>query len=132
EIVSPAAVAKRWLIGPTSSRAKQEQRYWREVATIGLQVAEALNYAHGRGIVHRDIKPGNLLIDEHGVVWVTDFGLAKTLSASGSHPGSDIVGTIRYMAPEQFQGECDPRCDVYSLGLTLYEMLTLRPAYTEP
>jgi serine/threonine protein kinase len=131
DAVSASAVARRWLDGSSGSRTRQEQRYWRSVANVGLQVAEALDYAHGRGIVHRDIKPGNLLIDELGVVWVTDFGLAKTLSASGSHPGSDIVGTIRYMAPEQFQGECDPRCDVYSLGLTLYEMLTLRPAFLE-
>ncbi|MGE0755783.1 MAG: protein kinase [Pirellulaceae bacterium] len=129
--VSPWAVARRWLPPAAASRAWPDPRYWRSAANIGLQVAEALSYAHGRGVIHRDIKPGNLLIDEHGVVWVTDFGLAKTLSASGSQPGADIVGTIRYMAPEQFQGECDPRCDVYSLGVTLYELLSFRPAYED-
>ena len=81
-----------------------------------------------RGIVHRDIKPSNLLLDTAGVVWITDFGLAKAdddgLTATG-----DILGTLRYMAPERFRGEGDARADVYALGLTLYELLTLRPAF---
>lgn len=129
--VESLEIAQGWLERSWSSKAAPEHRYWRSVANLGVKVAEALEYAHGRGIVHRDIKPGNLLIDRHGVVWVTDFGLAKTLSPSGSHPNRDIVGTMRYMAPEQFQGECDPRCDVYSLGLTLYELVTQQPAYID-
>ncbi len=102
--------------------------YFRSAARIGQQVALALAYAHQRGVLHRDVKPSNLLLDEAGVVWVADFGLAKTdddgLTATG-----DVIGTFRYMAPERFSGKGDARSDVYALGLTLYEMLTLRPAF---
>ena len=91
-------------------------------------MAEALAYAHSRGIIHRDIKPSNLLLDAGGVVWTTDFGLAKTDEDALTHTG-DILGTMRYMSPERFGGQCDARADVYSLGLTLYELLTLRPAF---
>jgi WD40 repeat protein/serine/threonine protein kinase len=104
--------------------------YWRSVARIGAQVADALAYAAGQGVLHRDVKPSNLLLDEHGTVWVTDFGLAKadTDRDDLTHSG-DIVGTLRYMAPERFAGRGDVRSDVYSLGLTLYELLALRPAF---
>jgi serine/threonine protein kinase len=106
--------------------------YWKAVARIGAQVAEALDYAAGQGILHRDIKPANLLLDLQANVWVTDFGLAKAMTDEEglTHTG-DIVGTLRYMAPERFQGKSDIRCDVYSLGLTLYELLVQRPAFTE-
>ena len=97
------------------------------IARIGRQVAAALAYAHG-GIVHRDIKPSNLLLDASGIVWITDFGLAKTEEDGLTRTG-DIIGTIRYMSPERFQGKCDARGDVYSLGITLYELLALRPAF---
>jgi WD40 repeat protein/serine/threonine protein kinase len=112
---------------PDSGRA-----YWQAVARLGRQVAEALAYAHGQGILHRDIKPSNLLVDTQGSVWVTDFGLAKVTAEPDhlTHTG-DIVGTLRYMAPERFRGQADVRSDVYALGLTLYELLTLRPAYAE-
>src|SRR5262245_310239 len=102
--------------------------YYRSVAQIGLQTTSALAYAHARGIIHRDIKPGNLLLDAAGNVWVTDFGLAKTGDGGVTHTG-DILGTIRYMAPERFRGQCDVRADVYAVGLTLYELLALKPAY---
>src|SRR5262245_46550151 len=102
--------------------------YYRSVAQIGLQTASALAYAHARGIIHRDIKPGNLLLDAAGNVWVTDFGLAKTGDGGVTHTG-DILGTVRYMAPERFRGHCDVRADIYALGLTLYELLALKPAY---
>ena len=106
----------------------RRQPFFRSVAQIGRQAAQGLAYAHARGIVHRDIKPSNLLLDTAGVVWITDFGLAKAeddgLTATG-----DILGTLRYMAPERFRGEGDARADIYALGLTLYELLTLRPAY---
>jgi WD40 repeat protein len=109
----------------------RRQPFFRSVAQIGRQVAQGLAYAHARGIVHRDIKPSNLLLDTSGIVWITDFGLAKTeddrLTATG-----DILGTLRYIAPERFRGECDARADSYALGLTLYELLTLRPAYDSP
>lgn len=105
--------------------------YFHSVANIGLQTARALSYAHARGIIHRDIKPSNLLLDAAGTVWVTDFGLAKTSDDGMTHTG-DILGTIRYMSPERFRGQCDVRADVYSLGLTLYEMLVLKPAFSSP
>ena len=86
----------------------------------------------GQSVLHRDIKPSNLLLDETGNVWVTDFGLAKATSGGDNltHTG-DIVGTLRYMAPERFNGRGDLCSDIYSLGLTLYELLTLRPAFDE-
>jgi WD40 repeat protein len=102
--------------------------FFRSVAHIGRQVAAGLAYAHARGIVHRDIKPSNLLLDTQSVVWITDFGLAKA-SDDGLTQTGDILGTVRYMAPERFRGEGDGRADVYALGLTLYEMVTLRPAF---
>lgn len=105
--------------------------YWRSVAGIGVQVAAALHYAHRQGILHRDIKPGNVILDEKGVAWLTDFGLAKLVDQEDlTHPG-DVVGTLRYMAPEQLEGKTSASSDLYSLGLTLYELLTLRPAFNE-
>src|SRR5262249_9091743 len=101
--------------------------YFRSVARVGVQVAEALAYAHQQRLLHRDIKPANLLLDTQSIVWITDFGLAKAEGTEELTTQGDIVGTLRYMAPERFQGRADPRSDVYSLGLTLYEMLTLRP-----
>ncbi|MFI5459935.1 MAG: protein kinase [Isosphaerales bacterium] len=98
------------------------------VARIGQQAAQALAYAHARGIVHRDIKPSNLLLDTAGVVWLTDFGLAKNEEDGLTDPNA-VVGTLRYMAPERFRGQADARADIYALGLTLYELLTLQPAF---
>ncbi len=101
------------------------------VARIGLQVAEALAYAHQQGVLHRDIKPSNLMLDARGTVWVTDFGLAKA-DDNGELTGTgDIVGTLRFMAPERFDGVSLPQSDLYSLGLTLYELLALRPAFDD-
>ena len=96
-----------------------------------MQVGEALGYAHAQRTLHRDIKPANLLLDAQGTVWVTDFGLAKAVIHDDLSQSGDIVGTLRYMAPEQLRGQHDSRTDVYSLGLTLYELLTLRPAFAE-
>ena len=104
--------------------------YCDNVATIGRQIARALHYAHQRGVIHRDIKPANLMLDNTGTVWVADFGLAKFEDHDLTRTG-DVVGTIRYMAPERFAGTCDARSDIYSLGMTLYEMLALRPAFTD-
>jgi WD40 repeat protein/serine/threonine protein kinase len=115
-----------------SALSDSGRQYWQSVARVGVQVADALAYAASQGILHRDIKPSNLLLDDTGNVWVTDFGLAKAQSDSDNltHTG-DIVGTLRYMAPERFNGQGDLRSDVYSLGLTLYELLALRPAFDE-
>jgi serine/threonine protein kinase len=134
-----AAASRTWRAGDdTSSEIETHHaeltdpsvsNYFRGVARVGVQVAEALEYAHRNGILHRDVKPSNLLLDTQGTIWVTDFGLAKADdSGELTNPG-DIVGTLRFMAPERFQGRADPRSDVYSLGITLYEMLTLRPAF---
>ena len=104
--------------------------FYRSVARLGLQAAEALAYAHGQKVLHRDIKPSNLLLDLQGTIWLTDFGLAKEEGDDLTRTG-DLVGTLRYMSPERFSGVSDSRSDIYSLGLTLYEMLTLRPAFEE-
>jgi WD40 repeat protein/serine/threonine protein kinase len=106
-----------------------ETSYYRAVARLGVQVAEALAHAHGQGVLHRDIKPSNLLLDVDGQVWITDFGLAKLEGSDGPTHTGDIVGTLRYMAPERFEGWSDRRSDLYGLGMTLYELLTLRPAF---
>ncbi len=104
--------------------------YYGSVARIGLQVAEALAYAHGQKVLHRDVKPANLLLDLQGTVWVTDFGLAKEEGVELTQTG-DLVGTLRYMAPERFDGVSGISSDVYGLGVTLYELLALRPAFEE-
>jgi serine/threonine protein kinase/WD40 repeat protein len=120
------------LAGSASTILTQpEARYHRSVARMGMQVAEALAYAHQQGVLHRDIKPSNLLLDLQGTVWVTDFGLAKAEGADDLTQPGDIVGTIRFMAPERFDGRSLPQSDVYSLGLTLYELLTLQPAFDD-
>jgi WD40 repeat protein len=116
---------------PELSSMAGEGPYFRSVARVGLQVAEALGYAHDQGILHRDIKPSNLMMDPRGTVWVTDFGLAKAEGTEGLTGTGDVVGTLRYMAPERFDGRSDPRSDVYGLGATLYELLTLRPPFDE-
>lgn len=108
---------------------KMDSEYYQSVARIGQQVADALAYAHEQGTLHRDIKPGNLLLDATGTVWVADFGLAKLAEQDNVSRTGDIVGTLSYMPPESFSGETDARGDIYALGLTLYEMLAMRPAY---
>jgi eukaryotic-like serine/threonine-protein kinase len=120
----------RWP-GHSGNRAMSEssRQYWQSVARIGIQVADALAYAHSQNTLHRDIKPANLLLDTQGTVWVTDFGLAKASDSENLTHTGDVVGTLRYMAPERFGGKADGRSDVYALGLTLYELLTLRPAF---
>jgi WD40 repeat protein/serine/threonine protein kinase len=108
-------------------------RFLAALANMGIQVADALQYAHDMGIVHRDIKPSNLLLDLDGDVWVSDFGLAQIENHQGLSITGAMVGTLRYMSPEQLLGKrvgVDHRTDIYSLGVTLYELLTLRHAFS--
>ncbi len=115
----------------SSSTSTRTREYVRNVARLALQAAEALDHAHARGILHRDIKPANLLLDAEGRLWVTDFGLAQVRGDDRLTLTGDVLGTLRYMSPEQALGlrvVVDGRTDVYSLGVTLYELLTLRPA----
>jgi eukaryotic-like serine/threonine-protein kinase len=105
--------------------------YHKEIARLAAQVADALDYAHGQRVVHRDIKPSNLLLDARGNIWVTDFGLAKLVEGDDLSQSHDLVGTLRFMAPERFRGVTDRRADIYALGATLYEMLALKPAFGE-
>ena len=115
-------------IGPVH----RAQAFCRKIARLGAEAADALDHAHGLGIVHRDIKPANLLIDPDGALWITDFGLARFRSEFSLTQTGDMVGTLRYMSPEQAlarRGVVDQRTDIYALGVTLYELLTLQPAF---
>jgi serine/threonine protein kinase/tetratricopeptide (TPR) repeat protein len=121
---APAAVA-------STEAAPRDAAYCRRVAAWGVQAAEALEHAHALGIVHRDVKPANLIVDGQGKLWVTDFGLAHTATDAGLTMTGDLLGTLRYMSPEQAlakHGLVEHRTDIYSLGATLYELLTGRPA----
>jgi WD40 repeat protein/serine/threonine protein kinase len=115
----------------TSDRHHRKLTYWQGVARIGVQVADALEYAHRQGIVHRDVKPSNLLLDLSGTAWITDFGLAKGDDQDNLTRTGDMLGTLRYMPPEAFEGKSGVRGDVYGLGISLYELLALRPAFDE-
>jgi serine/threonine protein kinase/tetratricopeptide (TPR) repeat protein len=112
----------------------QSSEFVRSVTHVGIQAAEALQYAHDMGVIHRDIKPSNLLLDVHGHLWITDFGLAhyRTNNITALTMPGDILGTIRYMSPEQVTGNAciiDHRTDIYALGATLFELLSLEPVF---
>ena len=129
----PAPAAAETAAGPASvtRQPADSPGFFRTAAALGCQAAEALDYAHQMGVVHRDVKPANLILDGRDHLWVTDFGLARIQTAPGATAPGDVVGTLRYMSPEQAVGDpaVDPRGDVYSLGATLYELLTLHPPF---
>jgi serine/threonine protein kinase len=102
---------------------------WTAIAKMGIQAASALDYAHEQAVLHRDIKPANLLLDHQGVVYITDFGVAIDWDSLLTRQPLQLAGTLAYVAPEQLEGRADERSDVYALGVTLYELCTLTPAY---
>lgn len=114
----------------TAGNSVSTEVFIRRATHLMIQAADGLEHAHQAGIVHRDIKPANLLIDRAGNLWITDFGLAQLQNANGVTRSTDVVGTFRYMSPEQTSGQravLDHRTDIYSLSATFYEMLTLEP-----
>jgi serine/threonine protein kinase/Flp pilus assembly protein TadD len=130
---APAGADTAPRAGPATVRSVTTPAHFRTVAQFGMQAAEALEHAHQLGVVHRDIKPANLLVDDCANLWVTDFGLAHCRGQTGLTLTGDLVGTLRYMSPEQAlakRAAIDHRTDVYSLGAVLYECLTLEPAWT--
>ena len=116
----------------TTVHSARGQRFYHMVAGIAKQAAEALEYAHQMGIIHRDIKPANLLLDPRGELWIADFGLAQIQSNAGMTMTGELLGTLRYVSPEQAmakRGLVDHRTDIYSLAATLYELVTLTPVF---
>ena len=123
--------AMQFIRGTSLDEGRVKARSWRVAVTQAAQVADGLHAAHELGIIHRDVKPSNLIIDQNGKPWITDFGLARIQSDVSLTQSGDVIGTMRYMSPEQARGESaivDGRTDVYSLGVTLYELLTGVPA----
>ncbi|MEW5942110.1 MAG: serine/threonine-protein kinase, partial [Chloroflexota bacterium] len=119
--------------GTLKDRIKQGQIPWQEAIRLILPIAQALEYAHEHNIIHRDVKPSNILLTEKGQPMLTDFGVAKLfdMEATADLTGTGMgVGTPEYMAPEQWQGQVSAQTDVYALGVVLYEMVTGRRPYT--
>jgi serine/threonine protein kinase len=119
--------------GSISDRIVGGARPATEVASVVAQAATALDYAHRRGIVHRDVKPDNILFDEDGHALVTDFGIAEARSQGRLTASGRAMGTPHYMSPEQAMGKLvDGRSDVYSLGILMYEALVGFPPFDGP
>jgi serine/threonine protein kinase/Flp pilus assembly protein TadD len=117
----------------STERSDGRTEFFQTAARIGMRLAEALDYAHRQGVIHRDIKPANILLDAQGEVWITDFGLARLKNENGLTVSGDLLGTLRYMSPEQTtlnRTPIDHRTDIYSLGATLYELVALRPVFS--
>ncbi len=126
----PKGLSRELIDEPTPFVPPRGSAYYRWVATVGKQAAEALAHAHAGGVIHRDVKPSNLLVDARGMIWMADFGLARRLADPSQTQVDSLLGTPRYMSPEQANtGAIDGRSDIYSLGATLYELLTFRPPF---
>jgi eukaryotic-like serine/threonine-protein kinase len=103
---------------------------WREVARFGIQISRALRHAHDRGVIHRDLKPGNLLLAADGQVKLSDFGIARLFGNTRLTQAGNVLGTAEYMSPEQADGRpVDVRSDLYSLGAVMYALLARRPLF---
>jgi serine/threonine protein kinase/tetratricopeptide (TPR) repeat protein len=129
---SASAVGKPPNVGRSTDTSTRKPAYFRTVANLGVQAALGLEHAHALGVIHRDIKPANLIVDNRGNLWITDFGLARLQGGAELTVTGDLVGTLRYMSPEQALAQrigVDHRTDIYSLGMTLYELVTLEPAF---
>ena len=132
-IASRADVTLGHSLASGASLHKPRQTRYQRIAALIADAAGALEYAHSCGIVHRDVKPGNLLLDVRGRLWITDFGLAHITTGEHVTQTGEMLGTMRYMSPEQASGSrgvIDHRSDVYSLGATLYELLTGEPVFS--
>ena len=138
ETAQPAGFVSSVALRPLRSRADIEKAdsdrkkkltptSWRSFAQIAIQTTQAMRHAHEAGILHNDIKPGNILVDGDGRVWITDFGLSQPREPDKKGPVERLMGTLRYMAPERLVGPHDVRSDIYSFGITLYELATLAP-----
>jgi len=144
----PTETVAHLSIALSTQRSDKQSEYFRNVAQLMIQAAEGLEHAHQSGIVHRDIKPGNLLIggavSHHSPLtthlspgpahhlWITDFGVAQFHTEAGLTQTGDLLGTLRYMSPEQASGQrvlLDHRADIYALGATFYELATLQPIF---
>ena len=115
----------------STANSCDDMRHIRFAVECTVQAARGLDYAHSQGVIHRDVKPSNLILDPNGKIWITDFGLAQAECHPGVTVTGDLIGTLRYMSPEQAEaqpGIVDHRTDIYSLGLTCYEFLALKPA----
>ncbi len=131
ELSEPRGDTKRILVPKARDMdlfSSDPNRY-RWVGKIGAQVADALGYSHEMGMLHRDIKPANLMLDDKGQVWITDFGLVKLADEEQLTQTGAVLGTPQYLAPESLKGQYDQKSETYCLGLSLYELATLKPAY---
>jgi serine/threonine protein kinase len=126
--------AMEYIAGPTLDKVIRERGClpWREVVALGIQLCDALHYAHEHGVVHRDLKPSNLMINADGQLKLTDFGIAKDLDATALTGTGRTLGTATYMAPEQIRGTPDisHKTDLYALGAVFYQMLTGEPPFS--
>ena len=126
-------IAMEFVQGETLEKVILERGHlpWREVVDLGIQICEALHYAHEHGVVHRDLKPSNLMVTADGKIKLTDFGIAKDLDATALTATGRTLGTAAYMAPEQIRGTpaVSHKTDLYALGVVLYQMLVGKPPF---